>query len=93
MVHRVDLHTELRRLALDSEGTGPPARLHLSHRIVSCDVDACAITLEDGSVQAADVIIGADGIRVTAQTICILHLCLLSTTISRIFSQPFAHSF
>ncbi|KAJ7300833.1 FAD/NAD(P)-binding domain-containing protein [Mycena albidolilacea] len=65
MVHRVDLHTELRRLALDSEGMGPPARLHLSHRVVSCDVDACAITLADGSVQGADVIIGADGIRST----------------------------
>ncbi|KAF7354548.1 FAD/NAD(P)-binding domain-containing protein [Mycena sanguinolenta] len=65
MVHRVDLHTELRRLALDSEGMGPPALLHLNHRVVSCDVDACAITLADGSVQAADVIIGADGIRST----------------------------
>ncbi|KAF8200523.1 FAD/NAD(P)-binding domain-containing protein [Mycena galopus ATCC 62051] len=68
MVHRVDLHTELRRLALDSEGTGPPARLHLSHRVVSCDIDINAITLEDGSLQAADVIIGADGIRSTIRS-------------------------
>ncbi|KAJ7196198.1 FAD/NAD(P)-binding domain-containing protein [Mycena pura] len=65
MVHRVDLHTELRRLAVDSEGTGPPAQLHLGHRVVFCDVDACKITLADGSVRAADVIIGADGIRST----------------------------
>ncbi|KAJ7112866.1 FAD/NAD(P)-binding domain-containing protein [Mycena crocata] len=65
MVHRVDLHTELRRLALDSDGAGPPATLHLNHRVLSCDIDACSITLSDGSVHTADLIIGADGIRST----------------------------
>ncbi|KAJ7096820.1 FAD/NAD(P)-binding domain-containing protein [Mycena epipterygia] len=63
MVHRVDLHNELRRLALEDEGEGPPARLYLDSRVVSCDIDACSITFEDGTIRAADLIIGADGIR------------------------------
>ncbi|KAJ7643530.1 FAD/NAD(P)-binding domain-containing protein [Roridomyces roridus] len=65
MAHRVDLHNELRRLAIGPDGTGPPAVLHLVHRVVSCDVNAGSITLADGSVQSADLIIGADGIRST----------------------------
>ncbi|KAJ7149950.1 FAD/NAD(P)-binding domain-containing protein [Mycena filopes] len=65
MVHRVDLHNELRRLALDVYLDGPPVLLHLNHRVISCDIDACSVTLEDGTTHTADLIIGADGIRST----------------------------
>ncbi|KAJ7018247.1 FAD/NAD(P)-binding domain-containing protein [Mycena alexandri] len=64
MVHRVDLHNELRRLALEVQGDSPPVSLYLNHRVVSCDTDACTVTLEGGAVRTADLIIGADGIRV-----------------------------
>ncbi|KAJ7734828.1 FAD/NAD(P)-binding domain-containing protein [Mycena metata] len=68
MVHRVDLHNELKRLALDPHGDGPPASLYLNHRVVSCDVDACTVTFESGVVRQADLIIGADGIRSTMRS-------------------------
>ncbi|KAJ7629737.1 FAD/NAD(P)-binding domain-containing protein [Mycena polygramma] len=68
MVHRVDLHNELKRLALAAEGEGPPATLHLNHRVISCDIGACSVTLEDGTVHIGDLIIGADGIRSTVRS-------------------------
>ncbi|KAJ7754165.1 FAD/NAD(P)-binding domain-containing protein [Mycena maculata] len=68
MAHRVDLHNELRRLALENEGDGQPARLHLNCRVISCDLEACSITLDTGAVRAADLIIGADGIRSTIRS-------------------------
>ncbi|KAJ7035262.1 FAD/NAD(P)-binding domain-containing protein [Mycena alexandri] len=68
MVHRVDLHNELRRLALEVQGDSPPVSLYLNHRVVSCDTDACTVTLEGGAVRTADLIIGADGIRSTIRS-------------------------
>ncbi|KAJ7909043.1 FAD/NAD(P)-binding domain-containing protein [Mycena leptocephala] len=68
MVHRVDLHNELRRMALEADGEGPPATLYLNHRVVSCDVDGCSVTLESGTTRIADLIIGADGIRSTIRS-------------------------
>uniref|UniRef100_A0A3G9K5C8 Hispidin-3-hydroxylase n=1 Tax=Neonothopanus nambi TaxID=71958 RepID=H3H_NEONM len=65
MVHRVDLHNELMRVALDPGGLGPPATLHLNHRVTFCDVDACTVTFTNGTTQSADLIVGADGIRST----------------------------
>lgn len=67
MAHRVDLHNELMRVALDPEGTGPAAQLRLGVQVVSCDVEACSISLVDGSICSADLIVGADGIRVGIQ--------------------------
>ncbi|KAK0482059.1 FAD/NAD(P)-binding domain-containing protein [Armillaria luteobubalina] len=68
MAHRVDLHNELMRVALDPEGTGPPAQLRLGVQVVSCDVEACTISLVDGTVCPADLIVGADGIRSTIRS-------------------------
>ncbi|KAK0453802.1 FAD/NAD(P)-binding domain-containing protein [Armillaria borealis] len=68
MAHRVDLHNELMRVALDPEGTGPPAQLRLGVQVVSCDVEACTISLVDGSICSADLIVGADGIRSTIRS-------------------------
>ncbi|KAJ6578112.1 FAD/NAD(P)-binding domain-containing protein [Mycena capillaripes] len=68
MVHRVDLHNELKRMALDADGAGPPATLYLDHRVVFCDIDRCSVTLEDEAVCMADLIIGADGIRSTIRS-------------------------
>ncbi|KAJ7702663.1 FAD/NAD(P)-binding domain-containing protein [Mycena rosella] len=68
MVHRVDLHNELKRMALGDGGEGPPATLYLNSRVISCDVGVCSITMEDGTMRAADLIIGADGIRSTIRS-------------------------
>ncbi|KAK0461975.1 FAD/NAD(P)-binding domain-containing protein [Desarmillaria tabescens] len=68
MAHRVDLHNELMRVALDPEGTGPPAQLRLGNQVTSCDVDACTISLVDGTICSADLIVGADGIRSTIRS-------------------------
>ncbi|CAK5268924.1 unnamed protein product [Mycena citricolor] len=69
MVHRVDLHNELRRVALSAEGNiGPPADLRLDHRVSSCDVEECTVTLSNGDTHRADLIIGADGIHSTIRS-------------------------
>lgn len=62
-VHRVDLHNELLRIATnpDIEG-GSPVKLHLSSEVVAATSDG-TITLRDGSIYSADVVIGADGLR------------------------------
>ena len=64
-VHRVDLHKELYRLALDEEGgdgqgTG---KLHLASPVVNARTDQGVIELADGSVHEADLIVAADGLH------------------------------
>lgn len=61
--HRVDLHNELRRLAVAEEGEGPPAKIHLRSPVSKVDATSGSITLEDGSVHLADLIVGADGLH------------------------------
>ncbi|KAJ7759462.1 FAD/NAD(P)-binding domain-containing protein [Mycena maculata] len=65
--HRSDLADELLRLAI-GEGEGPPVQLHLGRKTVSCDPDAGTITLHDGEIVNADVVIGADGIHSVVRT-------------------------
>lgn len=62
-VHRVDLHNELLRLALDENaGVGKPAILQLGAPVVSATTDGW-IELKDGSRHNADLIVGADGLH------------------------------
>ncbi|KAG7449471.1 FAD/NAD(P)-binding domain-containing protein [Guyanagaster necrorhizus] len=68
MAHRVDLHNELMRVALEPEKTGPPAQLRLDSQVASCNVDACTVSLVDGTIYSADLIVGADGIRSTIRS-------------------------
>jgi salicylate hydroxylase len=63
MCHRADLHSELKRLAL-GPGDGIPAVLHLSSKVVECDMEAGVLKLEDGRSIPGDLILGADGISV-----------------------------
>ncbi|KAJ7111945.1 FAD/NAD(P)-binding domain-containing protein [Mycena epipterygia] len=71
--HRRDLHDELRRLAL-GEGQGPPAQLHLNSRVVVCDPKAGTVTLGNGQIIHADVIIGADGMHSVVRTSILGHI-------------------
>ncbi|BCR98806.1 uncharacterized protein AKAW2_40489A [Aspergillus luchuensis] len=65
--HRVDLRDELLRLATaPSEElglTGEPATVRFGARVVGGDVDEGRLTLEDGEVVEADLVVAADGIR------------------------------
>ncbi|KAI6350679.1 hypothetical protein MCOR25_010481 [Pyricularia grisea] len=57
-VHRADLHGELKRKA-----TGHGAVIHAGSKVESVDENASTVTLSDGTVVKADVIIGADGVH------------------------------
>ncbi|OIW33066.1 FAD/NAD(P)-binding domain-containing protein [Coniochaeta ligniaria NRRL 30616] len=64
--HRVDLHESLKRLATDPDGAGIPAKVHLKSEVSKYDPDGPSITLADGTVVAADLVIAADGIHSAA---------------------------
>jgi len=64
LVHRVGLHDRLKKAASGKEGQGVPAVLRTASKVISVDVDAGMLTLENGSSVLADVVIGADGVYV-----------------------------
>lgn len=68
LCHRVDLQNELLDLATRTDGPGKPCKLELGEQVVSCDAEFGSITLKNGMMIAADVVIGADGIRSTVRT-------------------------
>jgi salicylate hydroxylase len=71
MWHRQDLHAYLRTMATSTERDGQPAVLRTSVRVSRCDCDGGKVTLEDGEVLDADLVIGADGIHSVLRT-CVL---------------------
>ncbi|KAL4745753.1 hypothetical protein BDW72DRAFT_211074 [Aspergillus terricola var. indicus] len=66
MAHRVDLHSELRRLAVDPEGLGKPVELVLRADVLDYNADDGSITLRDGSIHFADLLVAADGVHSSA---------------------------
>ncbi|KAI8939770.1 hypothetical protein NX059_003512 [Plenodomus lindquistii] len=60
LAHRVDLHNELKRLALDSSCG---AKLALSTPVVGVDCEKGILHFEDGNSVCKDVIVGADGVH------------------------------
>ncbi|OJJ51051.1 hypothetical protein ASPZODRAFT_311372 [Penicilliopsis zonata CBS 506.65] len=81
-VHRVDLHQELLRLAQDvdpDKDAGfptppPPVEIRLASPVVDVDPVAGSVRLSDGSVHAADLVIGADGLHSAIRASVIPHL-------------------
>lgn len=69
MWHRQDLHAYLRKMATSTERKGQPANLRTSARVASCDCQEGKVTLEDGEVLEADLVIGADGIHSALRTL------------------------
>ncbi|RYC77848.1 hypothetical protein BFJ63_vAg19279 [Fusarium oxysporum f. sp. narcissi] len=61
--HRVDLHNELKRLALEPWSTSTGAKLHLSTPVVDVDCEGGILKFEDSTTVTKDVIIGADGVH------------------------------
>ncbi|KIA75888.1 salicylate hydroxylase [Aspergillus ustus] len=64
--HRVDLHSELQRLATAPEAAGSPVEISLRSEVVDYAADEGSVTLSDGSVHRADLIVAADGVHTTA---------------------------
>ena len=62
-VHRVDLHNELYRLASTEDIAGDVRKVsvRLDSRVTAADAEAGTVTLADGTVHHADLIIAADG--------------------------------
>lgn len=67
--HRVDLHRELKRLALGSSGKFRGAILNISAPVADIECENGILKLEDGTVVYKDVIVGADGIHVRSHSI------------------------
>ena len=61
--HRVDLHEALREMATSSSGPGTPARIINGAHIIGYDAEAGSVTLADGSILGADLIVAADGVH------------------------------
>ncbi|KAL7943593.1 hypothetical protein V8C42DRAFT_97751 [Trichoderma barbatum] len=62
-VHRVDLHTELLRLAtMSGQGLSQPVTLKLGSHVTEAHPNGTVI-LRDGSRYTADIVVGADGLR------------------------------
>jgi len=64
--YRVGLHNELKRVATSKEGKGTPAVLKTSSQVVDVDVESATITLRDGTQVSGDMVLGADGVSVSA---------------------------
>lgn len=65
LVHRVGLHEALKKAATETERPGKPAVLSTASKVEEVDPAKGTITLADGTVVEADVILGADGIYVS----------------------------
>ncbi|KAK3349828.1 hypothetical protein B0T25DRAFT_249918 [Lasiosphaeria hispida] len=61
--HRVDLHEALKGLAMGDLGPGVKPVVHVRSKVVSYDPEAPSITLADGTVVKADLVIAADGVH------------------------------
>lgn len=61
---QISIHNALREALLSLETTGPVAKLHFSSRVVDVIPQSATVLFEDGSSTVADMIIGADGIKV-----------------------------
>jgi 2-polyprenyl-6-methoxyphenol hydroxylase-like FAD-dependent oxidoreductase len=66
--HRVDMHQELKDLAVDPNGPGKPAVIKLGSQVVDVDCEEGIITIKDGSKHQFDLVIIADGQHVSRIT-------------------------
>ncbi|KAK7042713.1 FAD/NAD(P)-binding domain-containing protein [Favolaschia claudopus] len=69
-IHRVDMHKEIMRLALDRNAMSlPPASIRLGAAIKSVNFDPArpSVTTTDGKEYTFDLVLGADGIKSTVR--------------------------
>lgn len=65
--HRVDMHSELRRLAESKSGEGEPVKLCLETDVVALDCDLGTIVSRNGSPVRKDLIVLASGVHCALQ--------------------------
>ncbi|KAF2724111.1 FAD/NAD(P)-binding domain-containing protein [Polychaeton citri CBS 116435] len=63
LIHRAQLHTGLKELALSDQGAGNPVHLHTGSRIASVGAETVTVHFENGTSTQGDVILGADGVH------------------------------
>ncbi|KAF8176578.1 FAD/NAD(P)-binding domain-containing protein [Mycena galopus ATCC 62051] len=78
--HRSDLYEELKRLAT-GDGEGLPVDLHLGTKVLACDPDKGTISLANGEIVEADLILGADGVHVGLRAAFRMQLTKLQSVI------------
>ena len=59
-IHRVDLHTELKRMAQDLN-----VKIRLASEVTNVDCDSGVLTLANGQTVQKDFILAADGVHVS----------------------------
>lgn len=59
----MDLHSELRRLAVEAPPSSEPAKINLGAEVVDVDCEDGTVTLADGSRHKKDLIVAADGVH------------------------------
>lgn len=64
MFHRQDMHRTLLSTAIGQAGDGPPCKLFVNHRVQHGDAEAGRVSFTNGIEIVADLVVGADGIRV-----------------------------
>lgn len=64
-IHRADLHNGLKQAVTATSGKGKPITINLNSKVLSVDLEAATLTLENGKIYHGDVVIGADGIHVS----------------------------
>jgi salicylate hydroxylase len=66
--HRADLHQALKDKAVSTEESGHPVQIHLNSTVVSYDPVEGSVTLRDGTMLSADLVVAADGLHSKAHT-------------------------
>ncbi|KAL8953522.1 MAG: hypothetical protein Q9222_000624 [Ikaeria aurantiellina] len=65
LCHRAAIHHTLKHALLLPNDAEPAAELHYSSNIIDVDPEAAKVLFADGTSRKADLLIGADGIKVT----------------------------
>lgn len=63
--HRIDIHKQLIKSAFEEPGEGPACVLEVNHKAIDLNAEEGTIRFENGSQTSADLIVAADGIRVS----------------------------
>ena len=90
LVHRVHLHEELKRRATSPSGEGVPVVLKTCSRVIDVDSSSATAILENGERVQGHVLLGADGVHVSAFKTLDLELCQLtpSTVVQGSLQDP-----
>jgi salicylate hydroxylase len=83
LCHRIDLHNALKEIATRKMGKGEPVVIHLQSKVVGVDVERASLTLQTGENVEGDLILGADGVHVSA-----LFFSLYDESLTQVVYRP-----